>query len=72
MIEALDQVEIEAVVDGEAPRSLKLKGEQVQAIRFKKRVVLKFSDGGAVNIIVNGVDRGVPGDLGKPTRVELP
>ncbi len=72
LIEALDQVDIEVTVDGEAPRSIKLKGEQVQSIRVKRKATLKLSDGGAVNLIVNGVDRGVPGDLGKPTRVELP
>lgn len=72
LIEALDQVEVEVTVDGEAARTIKLKGEQVQSLKVKKKAILKLSDGGAVNIIVNGVDRGVPGDLGKPTRVELP
>lgn len=72
LIEALDNVDIEAVVDGEPSRSLKLKPEQVQSLKIKRKAVLKISDGGAVNLIVNGVDRGVPGDLGKPTKVELP
>jgi cytoskeleton protein RodZ len=72
LIEALDQVDVEATIDGEAPRSLKLRAEQVQSIKVKKKVILKFSNGGAVNLIVNGIDRGVPGDLGKPMKVELP
>ncbi len=72
LIEALDNVDIEAIVDGEPSRSLKLKPEQVQSLKIKRKAVLKISDGGAVNLIVNGVDRGVPGDLGKPTKVELP
>ncbi|MBK7889516.1 MAG: helix-turn-helix domain-containing protein [Bdellovibrionales bacterium] len=72
LIEALDNVDIEAIVDGEPARSLKLKPEQVQSLKIKRKAVLKISDGGAVNLIVNGVDRGVPGDLGKPTKVELP
>lgn len=72
LIEALDQVDVEVTVDGEAPRTIKLKGEQVQSIKVKRKATLKLSDGGAVNLIVNGVDRGVPGDLGKPTRVDLP
>ncbi|MBN8540619.1 MAG: helix-turn-helix domain-containing protein [Deltaproteobacteria bacterium] len=72
LIEALDQVDVEATIDGEAPRVLKLRAEQVQSIKVKKKVILKFSNGGAVNLIVNGIDRGVPGDLGKPMKVELP
>jgi len=72
LIEALDQVDVEATIDGEAPRSLRLRAEQVQSIKVKKKVILKFSNGGAVNLIVNGIDRGVPGDLGKPMKVELP
>lgn len=72
LIEALDNVEIEAVIDGETARPLKLKAEQIQTIKAKRRVTLKLSNGGGVNIIVNGVDRGVPGDLGKPLKVDLP
>lgn len=72
LIEALDNVDIEAIVDGEPARSLKLKPEQIQSLKIKRKAILKISDGGAVNLIVNGVDRGVPGDLGKPTKVELP
>ena len=59
-------------IDGEPSRKIKLTGQQVQTIKAKSRVKLRFSDGGSVNLIVNGADRGVPGDLGKPMRVELP
>ncbi len=72
LIEALDQVDIEVTADGEAARKFQLRGDQIQSIKVKRKANLRISDGGAVNIIVNGVDRGVPGDLGKPTRVELP
>ena len=72
LIEALDGVDVDATIDGEAPRKFKMRGQEVQTIKAKRRVTLKFSDGGAVNIVVNGKDRGVPGDLGKPMRVDLP
>ncbi len=72
IIEALDNVDVEAVIDGEAPRKLRLATDQVHTFKAKRKVILKFSDGGTVNLIVNGNDRGVPGDLGKPARVELP
>lgn len=70
IIEALNSVTINATIDGEA-KSISLKADQVHTIRAKK-VTLNLSDAGAVNLTVNGSDRGVPGDLGKPKRLELP
>lgn len=70
-IEALDDVEITAVIDGET-RTIKLGADQVHTIKAKRKVSLQLSDGGAVSIIVNGIDRGVPGDLGKPKKVDIP
>lgn len=72
IIEALNGVEIDASIDDEGVKHFSLKGDQVQAIKARRHVVLKLSDGGAVNLIVNGVEKGVPGDLGKPARIELP
>jgi cytoskeleton protein RodZ len=72
IIEALDAVDVDVQVDDEGSRKIRLRAEQVQSIQARRRVVLRFSDGGAVNLIVNGVERGVPGDLGKPLRIELP
>ncbi len=70
LIEALNTVTINAKVDGES-KTYSMQAEQVQTIRAKK-VSLQISDGGAVNLTVNGADRGVPGDLGKPKHVDLP
>lgn len=72
LIEALGQVELELILDGEPPKKLSLKADQVQSIKVQTKAVLKLSDGGRVNLVVDGIDRGVPGDLGKPKRVELP
>lgn len=72
IIEALDSVEVDAQIDNEPAKKIRLRAEQVHAIKANRAVVLRFSDGGAVSLVVNGVDRGVPGDLGKPLRVELP
>ena len=72
IIEALNDVDVDAQIDDEPSKKISLKGDQVQSIKARRKVILKFSDGGAVNLIVNGIERGVPGDLGKPTRVELP
>ena len=70
LIEALNDVSISATIDGEA-KTISLSAGAVQSIRAKK-VTLNLSDAGAVNLTVNGNDRGVPGDLGKPKRVTLP
>ena len=72
IVEALDNVDVQIIIDNESPKTIKLKGDQVQSIKAKKKIVLKISDGGAVNLIVNGTERGLPGDLGKPLRIELP
>jgi cytoskeleton protein RodZ len=72
LIEALDSVDLEVTVDSDPPRSVRLRADQIQAIQAKRKAIIRFSDGGAVNILVNGVDRGVPGDLGRPLRVEYP
>lgn len=70
-IEALNDVDITATIDGEV-QNIHLKADQVQTIKARRKVSLQLSDGGAVSIIVNGIDRGVPGDLGKPKKVDIP
>lgn len=67
LIEALNDVTIDATIDGEK-KSMTLTAGSVQNIRAKK-VTLSLSDAGAVNLTVNGNDRGVPGDLGKPNEL---
>jgi cytoskeleton protein RodZ len=71
IIEALRNVDVDATIDGES-KTFKLNAEQVQQIKAKRKVILRFSDGGGVNLTVNGRDRGVPGDLGKPLKIEIP
>lgn len=72
IIEALDQVEVTIRVDGGSSTKIKLKPESIHTIKAKKDVQLEISDGGLVNIIHNGNDRGNPGTLGKPAKVSFP
>jgi cytoskeleton protein RodZ len=72
LLEALDNTDVDAQVDGEPSKKIHLDANQIHEFKAKHKVVLKLSDGGAVNITVNGKDRGVPGDLGKPKKVEFP
>lgn len=72
ILEALDTVEVTVVVDEEPAKKIKLKPEGVHAIKAKGSIQLDIKDGGMVNIIYNGRERGVPGDLGKPVKVKFP
>ncbi len=71
IIEALDTVELK-VYGRDGSKTITLKPEQLHTIKAKGEVSLEFSDGGAVNIIRNGIDQGVPGDLGQPLKLTLP
>lgn len=66
IIEALDQVEVEYSSLNGSPKKIRLSADQVHTIRSTEGIKLGLSNGGAVNLILNGRDLGVPGDLGKP------
>ncbi|MCB0342820.1 MAG: helix-turn-helix domain-containing protein [Pseudobdellovibrionaceae bacterium] len=72
IIQALDHVNILFRVDGGPLERIKLKPEEVHAIKGNKKIAIDFSDGGAVNLIHNGKDRGVPGKLGQQLKVVFP
>lgn len=72
IIEALDQVEVTFRIDGGKLEKMLLKPDQIHTFKGRASVAIDLSDGGAVNVIHNGVDRGVPGDLGKPKKVKYP
>lgn len=71
ILEALDKVDVKFKVHGQA-KIVSLAPTQVHTIFADEPMTLDFSDGGAVNIILNGRERGVPGDLGKPKQVQIP
>ncbi len=72
IVEALDGVQLEFSVDGAAAQQVALKAEQIFTIKGRKSIQIKISNGGAINLIHNGKDRGVPGDLGKALEVKFP
>lgn len=72
IIEALDNVEVRYSKDGESERTVKLKPEQFLTIKANSKISLNVSDSGAVNIIHNGRDKGVPGNLGQPSKLNYP
>ena len=72
IIEALDKVILKFKINDGEPTDITLQPDQVHTIKTKGVVTVDVSDGGAIDVIVNGRDRGVPGDLGKPKTIKLP
>ena len=71
ILEALDKVDVKIQIKGET-KKLSLGPTQVHTIRAEQPVIFDFSDGGAVNIILNGRERGPAGELGKPKQLKIP
>jgi cytoskeleton protein RodZ len=71
-IEALDTVKITFSLDGGASQSLTLQPEQKKKFSAKQSFSAEVSDGGAISIIHNGKDKGVPGNLGQPIQLSFP
>jgi hypothetical protein len=69
IVEALDAVEIEYSAPSGKPQKIKLSAEQVHTFKSKSGLKINFSNGGAVNLILNGREVGIPGDLGKPIKL---
>ncbi len=69
IIEALDAVDIEYSTANGKNEKLRLEPEQLHTIKTKSGLKLSVSNGGAINVIVNGKDVGVPGVLGKPIKL---
>ncbi len=69
IVEANDAVEIEYSSSKTNPQKMLLRAEQVHTFKSRSGVRLKISNGGAVNIIMNGRDLGVPGAAGQPVQV---
>ena len=69
IVEALDNVEIEYSSPSGKPQRIKLSAEQVHTFKSKSGLKINFSNGGAVNLILNGKEIGIPGDLGKPIKL---
>nr|BFD61243.1 hypothetical protein CKG001_33500 [Bdellovibrio sp. CKG001] len=69
IVEALDSVEIEYSAPNGKPQKIRLSAEQVHTFKSKSGLKINFSNGGAVNLILNGKEIGIPGDLGKPIKL---
>ncbi len=68
-MEALDNVEVEYSSPTGKAQKIRLSAEQFHTFKSKSGLKIQFSNGGAVNLILNGRDIGIPGDLGKPIKL---
>jgi cytoskeleton protein RodZ len=71
MVEALDKVDL-VIKTNEGTKKIQLQPEGIHTIKFNGKMSLEISDGGTVNLIHNGRDKGIPGDLGKAKTVQFP
>jgi cytoskeleton protein RodZ len=72
IVESLDNVTLEFRIDGGPIQTLNLKTDQIHTFKASYSVLIDISNGGAVNVIHNGRDRGVPGTLGKNVKLKFP
>ena len=69
IVEAMDAVEIEySSLNGRSGK-IRLAADQVHTFKSSNGLKVSIDNGGAVNLILNGKDIGVPGMLGKPLRL---
>jgi cytoskeleton protein RodZ len=66
IVEALDVVIVKVSIDGTAAKEVNLNADQIQTFKAKRKIVLSTANGGAISIIHNGREVGVPGNLGQP------
>jgi cytoskeleton protein RodZ len=72
IIEAFNNVTISYAIANSTPETLEMAADQVHTFKGKGKITLNISDGGAVSVIVNGRDRGVPGAIGQPLKLSYP
>jgi hypothetical protein len=66
LVEATAGVDVTSERDGGLPETVSLGPGESVSFLASDRLVLTASDGGAVTIVVDGRDRGVPGVAGQP------
>jgi len=72
IIEALDKVTLKVTIDSKAPQEIQMSADQIQTFKAKGKIKIFTPDGGAISIIQNGFDLGVPGNLGQPKTMVFP
>lgn len=66
ILEALDKVDVAYTLENGKTNKVTLNPDQIHNIKAKGIIKISISNGGAVNVIYNGKDKGIPGAIGKP------
>ena len=69
IVEALDSVDLEYLDGNGQAQKIRLNADQVHTFKSNAGLKLSVSNGGAVNLILNGKDLGVPGEVGKSIKL---
>jgi cytoskeleton protein RodZ len=72
IIEASGKVQVSYTLGGGSPQSVELNADDVHTFKSKSSIALDISDGDAVNLIVNGMEKGKPGKAGQAVHVSYP
>ena len=72
ILEALNNVHITYSLTEGKVEQLDLQADEIHTFKSNSMIHLEISDGGSVNLILNGRDRGVPGKIGRPLVLNYP
>jgi cytoskeleton protein RodZ len=72
ILEAYDKVTVKFSSDEKTWQQVDLNADQVHTLKSKGLIYLDISNGGAINLIVNGKERGVPGKIGESFKTKVP
>ncbi len=72
IIEALNNVSIKVSIDGKAAQEINMASDQIQTFKAKGKIRISTTNGGAISVIHNGHEIGVPGNLGQPKTLAFP
>jgi cytoskeletal protein RodZ len=72
IVEALDNTSFTVKIDNLPKKTIQLKASELHFVKAKSSIVIDFADGGAISVIYNGQNKGVPGDLGKSKSLTYP
>ncbi|MCB0413840.1 MAG: helix-turn-helix domain-containing protein [Bdellovibrionales bacterium] len=72
IVEALDFVALYYRIDGGDLKSIDLRPDQLFTIKAHKSIAVDVSDAGAINVIYNGKDKGVAGNIGQEKKLKFP
>ncbi len=72
IVEALDNTQLKFSIDKQNEIRVTLKASEIHVIKAARTIKITLADGGAVSIIHNGKQRGVPGDLGHTLTLNFP